>query len=137
MSQDHDARSKLAKLADALMQDIIETPDAEVVAEIGMNDIERARALFAEVKRELSARLLAKAKIELEAWKSTQRKDLNSFGRSVVRTRFEKIKAGDTDFDRKMTIAARKGEAPTETDIDGLVDDWIDLQRLDGEDEPK
>ena len=51
MSQDHDAQAKLAKLADALMQDIIATPDAEIVAEVGKEGIERARALFAEANR--------------------------------------------------------------------------------------
>jgi hypothetical protein len=32
------------------MQDIITTPDAEIVAEVGKEGIERARALFAKAK---------------------------------------------------------------------------------------
>jgi hypothetical protein len=137
MSQDHDARAKLAKLADVLMQDIITTPDAEIVAEVGKEGIERARALFAKAKQEILRQQLLKAKAESNAWKSTRTKDLVSFDRTAARVRFDKIRSGDTEFDRKMTIAARSGEAPTDADIDGVLDDWADLQRLDGKDEPK
>jgi len=137
MSQDHEKRAKLDKLADAIMQDIIATSDDEIIAEVGKDDVDRARALFIEVKQELSRKLLAKARTELEDWKSAQGAGRISFDRIEARTRFGKIRADDTDFNRKMTIAARNGEAPTESDIDGLIDDWAELHRLDGEDEPK
>jgi hypothetical protein len=136
MSQDHEVRRKLAKLADALMQDIIETPDADIIAEVGEDGIARARTLFAEAKQEVSRQHLLRAKAESGAWKSAQSKFI-SFDRTVARSRFDKIKAGDPDFDRKMTIAARNGEAPTDRDVDGLIDDWGDLQRLDGKDKPQ
>jgi hypothetical protein len=137
MSRDHDARAKLAKLADALMQDIMATSDAEITAEVGKDGIERARALFGEVKQEMSRQRLLKAQVELKSWRAAQSKQSISFDRTEARRRFSKIRAGDTEFDRKMTIAARNGEAPTDADIDGLIDDWADLHRLDGQDEPK
>lgn len=137
MSRDHDARAKLAKLADALMQDIMATSDAEITAEVGKDGIERARALFGEVKQEMSRQRLLKAQAELKSWRAAQSKQSISFDRTEARRRFSKIRAGDTEFDRKMTIAARNGEAPTDADIDGLIDDWADLHRLDGQDEPK
>jgi hypothetical protein len=137
MSQDHDARAKLAKLADALVEDIMATPDSEIIGEVGKDGIERARALFAKAKQELSKQLLVKAKSQFETWKAAHPGDVASFDRAATRARFEKIRRGDEDFDRKMTLAARKGEAPTDADMDGLIDDWVDLQRLDGEDEKK
>ena len=137
MSRDHDARAKLAKLADALMHDIIATPDAEIVAEVGTEGIERARALFAKAKQEVSRQQLLRARAELNGWRSTRTIVSTSFDRTAARARFDKIRSGDTHFDRKMTIAARNGEAPTDPDIDGLINDWADLQRLDGKDKPK
>src|SRR5260221_685961 len=79
--------------------------------------IERARALFAKAKQEILRQQLLKAKAESNAWKSTRTKDLVSFDRTAARVRFDKIRSGDTEFDRKMTIAARSGEAPTDADI--------------------
>ena len=137
MSRDHDARAKLAKLADAVMQDIMTTPDGEIIAEVGKDGIERARVLFGEVTQEISKQRLLRARADLESWRVKQSKQSVSFDSAAARSRLGKIRAGDTEFDRKMTIAARKGEAPTDRDIDGLIDDWADLHRLDDQDEPK
>lgn len=137
MTQTPEARAKLAKLADAFMQDILATPDADIVVEVGKDGIEWARAQLLKAKQELSSRLLIKAKKELEDWKLSESKQPVFFNRSAARSQFDKIRAGDMEFDRKMTMAARNGQAPTDTDVDGLADDWADLQRLDGEDEPK
>ena len=134
MSQDHDNRAKLARLADALMQDILATPDADIIAEIDQRDIERARAILLEVKATLSKRLLSKAKAEHEAWSTEHARNTVPFDRAAARVRFEQVRRGDPEFNRKMTLAARNGRAPTDQDVEGLVDDWADLQRLDGKD---
>jgi hypothetical protein len=137
MTRDHDARTKLAKLANSLMEDIMAMPDAEIIAEIGTDGIARARALFGKAKQELSKQLLIDAKSQFEAWKAIESRDVTPFDRAAARARFEKIRRGDAAFDRKITLAARNGEAPTDADMDGLSADWADLQRLDGEDEQK
>lgn len=130
MSDNDKAGTKLERLSDALMHDILTTPDAEIILETGQDEIDRARALFGKVKME-------KAKAELDAWKEAHSKDVVPFDRAAARMKFETIRKGDTQFDRKITIAARNGEAPTDGDIDGLSDDLIDLEKLDGEDEQK
>lgn len=65
MSQNPDARTKLTRLADALIEEIIATPDAETIAEIGKEEIERTRALLGRAK-------MAKAKSDLGSWKDGQ-----------------------------------------------------------------
>jgi hypothetical protein len=130
MSGDDNARTKLIRLADALMEDIIATPDVEIIAEAGQAAIERARVIFGKAK-------MAKTRLDLELRKDSQSKGVVPFDRAAARERFDKIRAGDTEFERKMTLAARNGEVPTDADIDGLSDDLADLQRLDGEDEQK
>jgi hypothetical protein len=134
MSGDHDDRAKLALLADALMEDILSAPDADILAEIDQQGIARARAIIIEVKVNISKRMLSKAKAEHEAWVAAQSHDPIPFDRRAARTRFEQIRRGDPEFDRKFTVAARNGKAPTDTDVEGLIDDWADLQRLDGKD---
>jgi hypothetical protein len=130
MSGDDNARTKLIRLADALMEDIIATPDVEIITEAGQAAIERARIIFGKAK-------MAKTRLDLELRKDSRSKIVVPFDRTAARERFDKIRAGDTEFERKMTLAARNGEAPTDADIDGLSDDLADLQRLDGEDEQK
>jgi len=136
MSQDKTAREKLAQLADAILQDILETPDVDIVAEIDSADIERARALFVEVKMNISRQLLTKAKSQHEAWGAALAQDGRTIDPLRARDLFEKIRRGDPELNQKLTLAARNGKSPSETDIAGMADDWADLQRLDGK-EPK
>ena len=134
MSQDRDDRTKLARLADAFMQDILSAPDADVIAEVGREGIERAGTIFIEVKMNLSKQLLAKAKAEHEAWRSSApTRHVIAFNSASARDQFESIRRGDPDFNQKITLAARNGKAPSDADVDGIVEDWADLQRLDGD----
>ena len=136
MSQDKTAREKLTRLADAILQDILETPDVDIVAEVESADIERARALCVEVKMNVSRQLLIKAKAQHEVWVASRTQDKSSLDRSAARDRFERIRRGDPEFNQKLTLAARNGKSPSDSDIAGMADDWADLQRLDGK-EPK
>jgi hypothetical protein len=134
MSPDDTNRAKLARLADAIIEDIMATPDADIVAEVGHASIERARTIILEVKRNLSRRALAEAKAQLEAWRSARSRAGNTLDRTAARDRFEKIRRADSAFNQKMTIAARKGRDPTDNDKEGLAEDWDDLQHLDEQD---
>lgn len=131
MSQDRTAREKLAQLADAILQDILEMPDADIVAEVDSADIECARAIFVEVKMNVSRQLLITAKAQHEDWSASRVQSGSSLNRSLARDRFERIRRGDAQLNQKLTLAARNGKSPSETDIVGIADDWADLQRLD------
>jgi hypothetical protein len=133
MNGDKDDRTKLIRLADALMDEIIATPDDEVVAEIGAAEVGRGRALLAAVKSNIARQLLVKAKAESDAWRSAQVNKLST-DRTSANEQFDRIRGTDPRFNQKMTLAARNGRAPTERDKQGLIDDWADLQRLEDED---
>jgi frataxin-like iron-binding protein CyaY len=133
MSQDHTVREKLVRLADAIMQDILETPDADIIAEVDAADIERARTILIEVKMNVSKQLLSKAKAQHEVWSTSHAQTVILFDGATARSHFEKIRRGDPEFNQKITLAARNGKAPSDNDIEGFAEDWDDLQRLDGE----
>jgi hypothetical protein len=133
MSRDHEAREKLARLADAVMQDILETSDADITAEVDRGDIESARAILLEVKMNISKQLLIQAKAQHEAWSAARARVAISFDRLAARGQFERIRRGDPHLDQRMTMAARNGKAPSQADIEGIEEDLADLQRLDEE----
>ena len=133
MNQDENHRAKLMRLADALMQDIIASSDADILAEIDVADIEQARTILIEVKRHLSKQSLNTAKTQLGAWRSAQSRTAGPLVLSDARERFDKIQRADPDFNQKMLLAARNGRAPTDNDKEGIVEDLADLQRLEDE----
>ena len=133
MSQDENHRAKLMRLADALMQDIIASSDADILAEIDVADIERARAILIEVKTCVAKQSLDAAKTQLDAWRSAQSRAASPLVLTDARERFDKIRRADPDFNRKILLAARNGSAPTDSDKEGLVEDLADLQRLEDE----
>ena len=116
-----------------MLQDILETSDADIIAEVDRGDIERARLILVEVKMNVSQRLLAKAKAQHEAWSAGRERTVISFDRSRARDQFERIRRGDPELNHKITMAARNGTAPSDADKDGIAEDWADLQRLDEE----
>jgi hypothetical protein len=50
MSQDENHRAKLTRLADALMEDIIASSDADIIADVDASDIERARTILEDAR---------------------------------------------------------------------------------------
>jgi hypothetical protein len=125
-------QTKLARLAQAFEREIIAAPDEEIVAEIGLDEIRRARSLLAAVKAGVARKLLTNARAEYEAWRSGQGTRAPS-NRTATHQEFESLKRKDAGFDKKIMLAARNGRAPTERDEEGLVDDFEDLKRLEDE----
>jgi hypothetical protein len=137
MSRGHDDRVKLARLADAFMQDVLATPDDEIIAEVGQERLGRVRTILIEVKATVAKRALARARDAREAWTASRSADVVSFDRAATQSQFEQLRRRDPAFNHKMMLAARNGKAPTEDDIEGLIGDLEDLKRLDGKDKPE
>jgi len=134
MSEDNINRAKLTRLAEAIIDDIIKTPDVDIIAEVGQSGVEQARTILFQVKAAASRRLLAQAKHELEAWRAAQTSRTHSLDHAAARDRFEKVRSVDPAFNRKMMMAARNEKESTDRDKDGLIEDLADLQRLDEQD---
>jgi hypothetical protein len=134
MTQDNTPRAKLALLAGALIQNIIETPDEEILAEVDYVNIQRARTILIEAKTNVSKRLLTNAQAQLQSWRSTPSRSRPLRDPTAARERFNGVRRAEAAFDQKMTMAARNGREPTESDKEGLIEDFEDLQRLEDRD---
>jgi hypothetical protein len=130
MSPTDNERRKLSRLADAIIEDIVSTSDTDILAEVDIASIEQARVILVEAKANVSSRLLVDAKAQLDAWRSAQSRRRTSGGPGAAQDTFEKFRREDPAFNQHMTIAARKGKAPTDKDKEGLDEDWADLQQL-------
>jgi hypothetical protein len=135
MSGNNSARAKLVRLADALVDDVIAAPVEN--PESDKKDIARARAIFDAVRMKCSKHLLDKAKSELEVWRTETKNIVASVDQNSSKRIFAKIREGDAEFNRKIMMAARNGEPPSEADIEGLANDYIDLGRLEKGNEKK
>jgi hypothetical protein len=124
------AGKKFENLCDAIIEDILSTPDDQIVAETSSEEIERVRAALARAEQEAGARMLASAKSESETWRANARRAVPASERTALRDRFDKFRTGDKEFEKKATLAARKGAKPTDGDLEGLADDYAELRRL-------
>jgi hypothetical protein len=128
------ADKNLENLCDAIIEDILSTPDDQIVAEMSKEEIEGVRAALTRAEQEAGARVLASAKSGIETWKANARRAVPASERTAVRARFDKFRTGDKEFEKKATLAARNGEKPTDRDLEGLADDYAELRRLDEDD---
>ena len=128
-------RQKLTRLAGAILDDVVSTSDVDILAEVDAAAIKEGRLILIEAKANVSHRLLADAKTQLHTWRSAQSRRQRPHSSADAEHTFQKFRREDPAFNQHMTIAARKGKAPTDRDKEGLDEDWADLQKLEGQDE--
>jgi hypothetical protein len=100
-------------------------PD-HLISEIG-STIECAKGLCAKQRLET-------AKTELVAFRSRDR-GLTSTEREAAHRQFERARSGDKGFASKLMMAARKGEGLSDNDLNSVIDDFGELNRLENEGE--
>ncbi len=129
-------RAALDHLANALVDDILNTPDEDILAEVVEDNgapekiAEKMRALFERtIQEEGKAKLAAAKKAVAEGRRR---------GEAVVnidpaegRRRYEAMISNDPDLSKKLTMAARKGEGQSERDIESAIEDLAELGALD------
>lgn len=134
------SQDELGNIEDALVDAILNATGAELREElkaagvdpdqcIADTDSAIARACAASARHALDA-----ARSELAAWRSkTERRP--GLDREAARERFELMRSGDSELASKMMIAARKGAGgPSDRDLEGVLDDLAELERLERED---
>src|SRR6185437_9304207 len=104
MSQDETHRAKVMRLADALMQDILTASDDDILSEVDVVHIQRARTIFLGVKARTSKQLLDTAKIGFEGWRSLQIRVGGQLNNTETREQFEKILRDDPVLNEKITV---------------------------------
>ena len=133
-------RESLDRLANALVDDILEISDEELLAEV-LDDgddpdeiAEDVRALFERtLQEEGKARLAAARKAVAESW--WKGSAVVSIDPAARRRRYESMIADDPELSAKLTMAARKGEGQSERDADSAIEDLAELGAFDDEED--
>ena len=127
------ARVALDRLADALVDDILNASDEDILAEITEEHGDPAR-LAAEMRALFERKVLEAGKAKLAAAKQAaaeaRRKGATvlSIDPAEARRRYERITA-------PLTLAARKGEGQSERDVDSAIEDLAELGTFEDEDD--
>ena len=127
-------RDALDRLADALVEDILDASDQAILAEAGEDDDDPraiaagARALFERAKSMRAKARLADARAAVAADKRRSTV-IASLDPVTARRLLERIVANDDpETARKLTLAARKeGEGLSDDDVRGMLEDLEEL----------
>ena len=132
-------RNALDRLADALVDDILNASDEDVLAEAEEDGIDPAK--LAGHLREIFERAATKAgKAKLAAARrgaaNVRRLDARvvRIDPADARRRYDAMIAQDPKLTEKLTLAARKNEGQSERDIDSAIEDLAELGAFDEED---
>jgi hypothetical protein len=87
-------------------------------------------AAIARAKTTGGKRRLAQAKAELEERRNSSG-SVVKLDREIARARFKEMKSKDPELASKMMMAARDGQGLSESDLEGLLDDIVELDGLD------
>jgi hypothetical protein len=125
-----DAREALRRLADSLAEDILNAPDQEILE--GAKEIygspEKLAAemlkLFEQTANEQGKARLAAARAAVAADRRQPSKSAR-MDAAEARRRFQRIITTDPDATR--TLAARKGEEPSDDDVRSAIEDFEEL----------
>jgi hypothetical protein len=121
----------LLRLAIALAEDVLSASDEEIVAEavddgIGVDSAADAgRAKFEEVVKASGRSRLAAAKAAVSAQRPSAK--VIKLDPVSARQRLERFLARDPETARKVTLAARKGEGLSDSDVMGILQDLEEL----------
>jgi hypothetical protein len=132
------ARDELLRIEDAIVRSIVEASEADLREDLAVAGEDPAKclaefdAVVVRAKAAAAKQCLERAKAQAAAWRSGKNKVV-PFDREAVRARFESIRACDPELASKMMMAARKGEGVSDRDMEGLLEDLAELDRLEHE----
>ena len=138
MTSDDDARQKLSRVLDPLVDDILSLSDEEILAETQEGGGDPA-LLAAEVGNELAAAMsavgkkrLAEARAAINSVSTLRRHPSITTMSLPDKTRIlQQFAANDRPLQNRLTMAARKGDGISEEEIDTVLLDLIELGALD------
>jgi hypothetical protein len=128
----HADREALDRLTDFLVEDILDTPDEDILAEAGAEGIDpetdavRLRALFERTVLELNKGRLRAAKAAVEAKKSASQRKSTLFDIHEARRRLQSILEQKGALPA-LTLAARKESELSDADVLSMVHDLEEL----------
>lgn len=135
----------LNKIADIIVQDILDLTDEEILAEAKerfgdpKNEIDRLRGVIGNAVLYASKKKLAETKASLSTHRQkSQSSNVVALSTTKKRSIVEQFTSKDSELQKKLTIAARKGEGiQTDNDINGMFEDLVELGLVDKEGKPE
>ncbi|HNP37739.1 MAG TPA: hypothetical protein PKK10_18000 [Woeseiaceae bacterium] len=134
------AEEQLQRIEDALLESLLNASPEELREEIsaagGDPDalIADVEATIAAAKAACARQRLQDARAELAEWRDhKETADTESF--AAARDKLQRVRSGDKASNEKMMLAARKEKGLSDSDFGGLLEDLVDLEKLEGTDE--
>lgn len=133
------AREELERIESALIESLMNCAEQDLREELAAAGddpdarIAEIEAAIAQAKSECARRRMEGARAELAAWREKSQAAATGDKSEGVKARFERMRSGTGDLDSKMMLAARKGEGLSERDLESLLDDIAELERLEHE----
>lgn len=133
-----DETDEFERFEDALVNSILATSGTNLREELRAggedpDDVARSvDALLASAKRGCAAQRLRDAQENVRSFRAGGR-GLTPAERAVAQARLDAARAGDRTLSSKTLLAARNGQGTTERDLESLVDDLAELERLEQE----
>jgi hypothetical protein len=133
----NDTCEKSLWLTDALVDDVLNLSDDEILAE-AREDYDDPNRAAQEVSNAIQNVLLKRRKARLLVAQKAYQEHL---GRSAKLTRtlsfsekralIQRIKSNDAAFNEKLTMAARKEDELSENDLDSIINAFLELGLID------
>jgi hypothetical protein len=131
-------RDELERIEDALVDSLLDAADEDFRKDITASRgdpetlIATVDAAIDSARAESARARLERVRAELSAWR-TKSGPASPLEREAAQTRFERLRSGNSDPYGKMMMAARKGKGLSDSDLEGLIEDMAELERLERE----
>ena len=127
-----DDKGKLELLQDFFIEEFLAKSPEEVLEFTTPEDLESVKSNLAAAIAEAGRERLARAK-EAALKDARRPRPVGSIGGAEA---LRQARANDADFDKKLTLAARKGSASYEADQAGIEEDLDELRRWEEDGDP-
>jgi len=132
MTNDKKYDESIDRLTQALVEDILSTPDEEILAESleAGEDVkavvQNTKQIFERAKSNLSKARLIEAKSAAKAYQQQSNKVL-TMQPNDARKKLETLLAQHPETTAKLTLAARKGKELSDEDVKNMLEDLEEL----------
>ena len=131
----------LDRLTDLMVEDILSTPDADMLNELrecnedSKAAADRVRSIIGQARNVIAKRRLEAAKAAVAASKRRQADNATTTDPAVARQLLKRLAANDPDVRQKITLAARNEDELSDRDVAGILDDLRELGVIADDDE--
>lgn len=131
----------LDRLTDLMVEDILSTPDADIINDLQEFKDEpkvaadRMRSIIGQARNVIAKRRLEAAKVAVAASKRHQSISTTATDPAAARQLLKRLAANDPDVRQKITLAARNEDELSDRDIVGILDDLRELGVIPEDDE--